>query len=72
MATDMTEIKSMLERITLEIVNVSMRQTQMEDHHEKSFAVLKESLEAARMTDKGKRAEVTEGGGDIYTPSGTL
>ncbi|KAG5612085.1 hypothetical protein H5410_023366 [Solanum commersonii] len=58
MATNMTEIKSMIERITLEMGNVSMRQTQIEDHHEKSFAILKESLEAAKMTDKGKKAEI--------------
>ena len=63
MDTDITEIKSILERITLETTNVSMRQTQMEDHHEKTVAILKKTLEAAKMTNIG--------GEDIYTPSGT-
>jgi len=42
------EIKEMLERMTMELANFSVRQNQIEDQHEKSFAELKEALEAVK------------------------
>ena len=69
MTSEMNEIKSMFERMTIEIANLTVRQTQWENQHEKAFGGLKESLEEARRGDRGKSAEGQDGGGEIYTPS---
>ncbi|KAH0683132.1 hypothetical protein KY290_021721 [Solanum tuberosum] len=63
------EIKEMLERMTMELVNFSVRQNQIKDEHEKSFAELKEALEAVKRGDKGKAVEESKGNGEMYTPS---
>lgn len=73
MAADMNEIKSMMERMTVEIANFTMRQAQLESQHEKALAELKESIEEVRRYDRGKNTEVPDtgcGNGEIYTPSG--
>ncbi|KAH0693545.1 hypothetical protein KY285_020642 [Solanum tuberosum] len=63
------EIKEMLERMTMELANFLVRQNQIEDQHEKSFAELKEALEAVKRGDKGKAIEESKGNGEMYTPS---
>ncbi|KAH0679674.1 hypothetical protein KY284_020759 [Solanum tuberosum] len=63
------EIKEMLERMTMELANFLVRQNQIEDQHEKSFAELKEALEAVKRGDKGKAVEESKGNGEMYTPS---
>ncbi|KAG5618502.1 hypothetical protein H5410_018326 [Solanum commersonii] len=73
MTTDMNEIKSMMERMTVEIANFTMRQNQLEGQHEKTFAELKDSIDEVRRYDRGKNQEVHDTGGgnaEIYTPSG--
>ena len=56
MTSEMNEIKSMFERMTIEIANLTVRQTQWENQHEKAFGELKESLEEARRGDRGRSA----------------
>jgi len=63
------KIKEMLERMTMELANFLVRQNQIEDQHEKSFAELKEALEAMKRGDKGKDVEESKGNGEMYTPS---
>uniref|UniRef100_M1DR02 Uncharacterized protein n=1 Tax=Solanum tuberosum TaxID=4113 RepID=M1DR02_SOLTU len=70
MANEIRDIKEMLDRMTMELANFSVRQNQIEEQHEKSFAELKEALDAVKKNDKGKNHEETEGAGEIYTPSG--
>jgi len=70
MANEVRDIKEMLDRMTMELANFSVRQNQIEEQHEKSFAELKEALDAVKKNDKGKNHEETEGAGEIYTPSG--
>jgi len=73
MTTDMNEIESMMERMTVEIANFTMRQNQLEGQHEKAFAELKDSIDEVRWYDRGKNREVHDTGGgnaEIYTPSG--
>ncbi|WMV50037.1 hypothetical protein MTR67_043422 [Solanum verrucosum] len=70
MASKMNEIKSMSERMTIEIANLSVRQTQWENQHEKAFGELKESLDVGRRFYRGKSVEGQDGSGDIYTLSG--
>ncbi|XP_019266920.1 PREDICTED: uncharacterized protein LOC109244312 [Nicotiana attenuata] len=67
---NMDEIKSMFERMTVEIANFSVRQTQLENQHERAFAELKESIDAVKRYDRGKGIEDLDGGGEIYTPTG--
>ncbi|WMV07682.1 hypothetical protein MTR67_001067 [Solanum verrucosum] len=72
MTTDMNEIKSMMERMTMEIANFTMRQNQLEGQHEKAFTELKDSIDEVRKYDRGKNQEVHDTGenAEIYTPSG--
>ncbi|WMV14992.1 hypothetical protein MTR67_008377 [Solanum verrucosum] len=70
MASEMNEIKSMFEKMTIEIVNLIVRQTQWENQHEKAFGELKESLDKVRRFDKGKSVEGQDSSGEIYTHSG--
>ncbi|KAG5620623.1 hypothetical protein H5410_005841 [Solanum commersonii] len=70
MGSEMNEIKSMFERMTIEIANLTVRQTQWETQHEKVFGELKESLDELRRFDRGKSVEGQDGSGEIYTPSG--
>ncbi|XP_019264304.1 PREDICTED: uncharacterized protein LOC109241930 [Nicotiana attenuata] len=67
---NMDKIKSMFERMTVEIANFSVRQTQLENQHERDFAELKESIDAVKRYDRGKGIEDLDGGGEIYTPTG--
>ncbi|KAM3380557.1 putative protein isoform X2 [Capsicum galapagoense] len=70
MSTNMDEIKSMFERMTVEIDNFNVRQNQLEAQHEKALVELKESIEETRRFDRGKSTEGQDGGGEVYTPSG--
>ncbi|KAG5574395.1 hypothetical protein H5410_054529 [Solanum commersonii] len=70
MANDMTEIKAMFDRMTLEMANFTMRQNQIEEQHEKAIAALRESINTAITNEKGKGVTSSEAPGDIYTPSG--
>ncbi|KAH0696203.1 hypothetical protein KY289_013685 [Solanum tuberosum] len=70
MGSEMNEIKSMFERMTIEIANLTVRQTQWENQYEKAFGELKESLDEVRKFDRGKSVEGQDGSGEIYTPSG--
>ncbi|KAG5632379.1 hypothetical protein H5410_004096 [Solanum commersonii] len=74
MTTYMNAIKSMMERMTVEIANFTMRQNQLEGQHEKAFAELKDSIDEVRRYDRGKNQEEVHdiGGGnkEIYTLSG--
>ncbi|KAJ8574380.1 hypothetical protein K7X08_026185 [Anisodus acutangulus] len=69
MGSDMNEIKSMFERMTVEMENFIVRQSQVEQQYEKAFAELKESIDEARRFDRDKEAEGVEKSGEIYTPS---
>ncbi|WMV14349.1 hypothetical protein MTR67_007734, partial [Solanum verrucosum] len=53
MGSEMNDIKSMFERMTIEIANLTVRQTQWENQHEKAFGELKESLDEVRRFDRG-------------------
>ncbi|WMV14797.1 hypothetical protein MTR67_008182 [Solanum verrucosum] len=66
---DMKEIKNMLDRMTMEMANFTVRQNQIEAHYEKTFSELKQTLDAVKEKDKGKTVEEVDGG-EIYTPSG--
>lgn len=66
----MDEIKSMFERITLEIANFNVRQNQLEAQHEKALAELKKSIEETRRFDRGKSFEGQDKGNEVDTPSG--
>ncbi|KAH0682696.1 hypothetical protein KY290_021283 [Solanum tuberosum] len=70
MGSEMSEIKSMFEKMTIELSNLTVRQTQWENQHEKVFGELKESLDEVRRFDRGKSVEGQDGSGEIYTPSG--
>ncbi|KAH0696227.1 hypothetical protein KY285_013059 [Solanum tuberosum] len=70
MGSEMNEIKSMFESMTIEIANLTVRQTQWESQHEKAFGELKESLDEVRRFDRGKSVEGQDGSGEIFTPSG--
>ncbi|WMV09583.1 hypothetical protein MTR67_002968 [Solanum verrucosum] len=73
MTTYMNEIKSMIERMKVEIANFTMRQNQLEGQHEKAFVELKDSIDELRRYDRGKNQEVHDTGGGntkIYTLSG--
>lgn len=69
MSTDMSEIKSILEKVTLEMANFSLKQSQMEEQHEKSIVALRETLGGTQKFDRGKGVDGTNGGGEIYSPS---
>ncbi|PHT70421.1 hypothetical protein T459_25525 [Capsicum annuum] len=69
MSTDMSEIKSILEKVTLEMANFSLKQSQMEQQHEKSIVALRETLGGTQKFDRGKGVDGTNGGGEIYSPS---
>ncbi|KAH0716770.1 hypothetical protein KY285_012801 [Solanum tuberosum] len=71
MVNDMTEIKAMFDRMTLEMANFTMRQNQIEEQHENAIAALRESINTATTKEKGKGVTSSEAPGDIYTPSGT-
>lgn len=70
MASDMKDIKDMLDRLTMEMANFTVRQNQIEDNHEKSFAEMRESLEAVKRSEKGKVVADVDLAGELYTPSG--
>ncbi|KAG5591172.1 hypothetical protein H5410_041686 [Solanum commersonii] len=46
------EIKDMLERMTMDLANFSVRLNQIKDQHEKYFAELKKSLKVVKRGDK--------------------
>ncbi|XP_015161375.1 uncharacterized protein [Solanum tuberosum] len=70
---DMKEIKDMLDRMTMEMANFTVRQNQIEAHHEKAFSELKQTLDAVKEKDKGKTVEEVDGAGgnpNMVTPGG--
>ncbi|KAG5622560.1 hypothetical protein H5410_007778 [Solanum commersonii] len=69
MTNDMIEIKAMLDRMTLEMANFTMRQNQIEEQHENAIAALRESINTATTEEKRKGVTSSEAPGDIYTPS---
>ncbi|XP_075086129.1 F-box protein CPR1-like [Nicotiana tabacum] len=60
---NMDDIKSMFERMTVKVEKFSVRQTQLENQHERAFAELKESIDDVKMYDRGKGIEYMDGGG---------
>lgn len=69
MARELKEIKDILERVTRNMINFTMRQNQIKEQYQKVTASLKETIEATQRSNKEKGATTTDGGGEIYTPS---
>ena len=56
--------------MTLELANFTVTQNQIEEQHEKAIAGLQESLTTMHKAHRGKGTNISEGPGEIYTPSG--
>ncbi|KAH0682840.1 hypothetical protein KY290_021435 [Solanum tuberosum] len=64
----------MLDRMIMQLANFSVRQNQIEEQYEKSFAKLKESLDVVKKMRKGRtmkiQSELIEGDPTMVTPVG--
>ncbi|KAG5610793.1 hypothetical protein H5410_022074 [Solanum commersonii] len=55
---EVRDIKDMLDRMIMQLANFSVRQNQIEEQYEKSFAKLKESLDVVKKMRKGRTMKI--------------
>ncbi|XP_059315524.1 uncharacterized protein LOC132066177 [Lycium ferocissimum] len=69
MASDLLEIRSLLQQMTREMASFSARQDQLEVNHERSLRELKQSVEEGRRPERGKDPLSTIPEDELYSPS---